>query len=98
MVFITRLFKSISKLDVVMTTDKDKIKRDFEKMFPLTSFSFHGVTYNQGMKLRVVTNQNKIVEGEFVGYNNNEGVICIMTERVVMAQKLSEMQEINVID
>lgn len=65
-------------------------------LFAQTQFKFEGVTVTRGDRIRVVTMGDRILEGEFIGMNEN-GVICVVTARNVVAQKLNRVLEISLL-
>lgn len=66
-------------------------------MFPLDKISFKGNEFKRGMKIKIVTLQNKIFTGEFIG-GNNKNMLCIMTSKNIMAYDLTNISEITAIE
>ncbi len=66
-------------------------------IFPLEKFNFHGQTFRRGMKIKITTLQNKIFEGELIGFNT-KNMVCIMTSKLIVAHELNNIREIVLID
>ena len=66
-------------------------------MFPEEILQFHGEIYKRGMNVRLITNQNKIFEGEFLGLGNDD-MICIMTNKFIIAQALTNIEKLERVD
>jgi len=63
-------------------------------MFPQEILQFRGEEYHRGMNIRLITNQNKILEGEFLGLGGDD-MICLMTERFIIAQALANIERME---
>lgn len=63
-------------------------------LFPNERVLFNGSTFTRGMLVRVVTVQHKQIEGQFIG-SNNENIVCVVTESSVVAQELTNIEEIR---
>lgn len=66
-------------------------------LFPTEIFVYDGQTVRRGALIRVKTVKNKIIEGKFIGLNN-ENVICIVTRKSIIAYKLNNTARITVVE
>ncbi len=76
-----------------------EIKQIIEKcqsLFPRENVLFDGQTFKRGMNVRVVTNRQKIIEGELIGINSDD-MICLLTSKFVVAQDLRNIKEMKII-
>ncbi|MBR6400106.1 MAG: hypothetical protein IKS17_02630 [Firmicutes bacterium] len=92
-------FKKIMELGTANTAVKD-IKKILDRcyaMFPLEDVSFKGQTFRRGMRVKITTLQDKVFEGELIG-TNYRNLVCIMTNRLVVAHELSNIRDITQID
>ena len=67
------------------------------KLFPMEIVQFNGETYKRGMKLKIITMQKKIFEGEFIGCNE-KNMLCILTSRYIIAHEMTNIQKIEILD
>lgn len=101
--FITWLIQTISKsFRVVISkpaefnynpSDTNQILQRCYSLFPKDSIRFHGHIFKRGMNVRITTNQHRIIEGQLIG-QNNENMICVLTNRYVVAHDLENIEEI----
>ena len=92
-------FKKIVESGMENTTVKD-LKKVLERcyaMFPLENVSFKGQTFKRGMRVQITTFQDKVFEGELIG-TNYRNLVCIMTNRLVVAHELSNIRDIIIVD
>lgn len=89
---IKRILKMIS--ENTMAKDTKQILDRCYALFPLDSISFHGRQFKRGMKVRITTRQNKTFEGEFIG-TNNKNLVCIMTNKLVVAHEMNNISDIT---
>ena len=66
-------------------------------MFPKEIVQFNGKTFKRGSRVRMVTTQRKIIEGELVGMNS-DSVICIITSSYIVAHDINNIKEMNFLD
>lgn len=103
---ITWILKSVSSIKGTFKSfssqivDKSKeLKLIIEKcyiMFPKDKIYFGGKTFNRGMNIRIMTQQKKVFEGEFIGSNQNN-MICILTKKCIVAHELENIEEITLL-
>lgn len=105
-VLITWVIKVIIKLNKIMknpmsvldqSEDLRKVIQRCYKLFPMEIVQFNGETYKRGMKLKIITMQKKIFEGEFIGCNE-KNMMCILTSRYIIAHEINNIQKIEIID
>lgn len=66
-------------------------------IFPTEILQFNGETFKRGTKVRVITNQSKVLEGEFIGMNN-DNVVCIFTSTYIAAHNINNIKDICLLD
>jgi len=67
-----------------------------KELFPMDTMNFRGQVFQRGMKVRVVTIKDKIIEGEFIGKSDAE-LICIRMDNKLLAQQVEKIKSITVI-
>jgi len=77
--------------------DMEKILQKCYDLFPKEILQFDGEIYRRGMKVRIITSQNKIFEGKFLGLNN-DNMICLMTRKFIIAHAVKNIDEIENLD
>ncbi len=78
-------------------TDVNKIIQRCYGLFPRDIISFQGKTFKRGMNVRITTNQKKIFEGRLIG-QNSENMLCVLTNKYVVAQDIENIDEIIIIE
>lgn len=68
-----------------------------KSMFPIDTVIFEGKTYQTGMKVRITTSKNKVIEGQFIGKNNMD-VICIITKQYIIAHEIGKIEHMAMIE
>lgn len=63
-------------------------------LFPKEIVQFRGKTFKRGMKVRIVTNQHKTIEGKLIGMNN-EDILCIITQKYIIAHEISNIEDMT---
>ncbi len=105
-VLITWVIKIIVKLNKIIKNpmsllDKsDDLRQVIQRcytLFPMEIVQFNGETYKRGMKLKIITMQKKIFEGEFIGCNE-KNMLCILTSRYIIAHEITNIQKIEILD
>jgi hypothetical protein len=74
----------------------DEVRKRCTRLFPIEDLQFNGTTFRRGAIIRIVTNQQAAIEGEFVGTNRN-AMLCLVTNQSVIAQELNTIETIQVI-
>lgn len=62
------------------------------EMFPIETVSFRGAEFQSGMRVRITTTQEKIIEGELIGMNQIH-MICVRSGNQIIAHQLEKIQE-----
>lgn len=97
--FILKLNKLIKNPTAILNQTED-IRQVIQKcytLFPKEIVQFNGETYKRGMQLKIVTVQKKSFEGEFIGCNE-KNMLCILTNKYIIAHELTNIEEIQIID
>ena len=100
---VTWAVKIISTLFIAVVThsteieftrnNKDDVLERCYEMFPHDNVSFNGENFHRGMYVCVVTLRRKRYEGRLIGINQNN-MVCVMTDRSVVAQELDTIKDI----
>lgn len=93
---VKRILKMVSSTSEAVKDTKQILERCYT-LFPLDSISFHGRQFKRGMKIKITTRQNKIFEGEFIG-TNNRNLVCIMTNKLVVAHEMNNISDISLME
>ncbi|MCL2571973.1 MAG: hypothetical protein FWE11_06180 [Defluviitaleaceae bacterium] len=72
----------------------DHVLENCYRTFPIESFDFNGDTFRRGVEVRITTNRNITIEGQFIGANQSE-MVCLMTDETVIAQEIGSIMEIK---
>ncbi|WP_352399513.1 hypothetical protein [Anaerotignum sp.] len=81
----------VGNVDMVDVYEKCK------ELFPIQKLTFHGKEFTRGMRIKVVTIQKKIIEGELIGMNK-VNLICIRTHNQIIAHQLEKIEDITDIE
>ncbi len=74
--------------------DMANVMQRCHEMFPIQTVLFQGKEFRSGMRIRVTTTKDSVIEGEFVGMNKIQ-MICIRTEKQIIAQQLEKVHNIT---
>jgi hypothetical protein len=105
---LTWLIRSMMRIRTILTTlaeanpftNPNDVKVILERcysLFPMEKIQFHGREYKRGMRIKIVTIQNKIVTGEFIG-GNSKNMVCIMTSKNIIAHDIANITEISTVE
>lgn len=64
------------------------------ELFPIETILFRGSEFQRGMRIRITTTQETIIEGELIGMNKIQ-MICIRTRNQIIAHQLDKIQEMT---
>ena len=95
---ITKVFRAIVSLPAEFNYKSKDLNRILQKcynLFPRDSIQFKGELYKRGMVVRITTIQNKNFEGQIIGLNN-DNMICLMTNKYIVAHELDKINEMNI--
>ena len=81
----------------IKNADRKSIMDRCSKMFPIETMSFGGNVFKKGMIVRITTMQQKVFQGEFVGKNDMD-IICIVTNKCIVAHEIRKITEMVSID
>jgi len=81
----------------VRNVDMVDVYEKCKELFPIQKLTFHGKEFTRGMRIKVVTIQKKIIEGELIGINK-VNLICIRTHNQIIAHQLEKIEEITDIE
>ncbi len=105
-ILITWVIRLITKVNRVVknpmslleqSEDIKKVVQRCYALFPQEIVQFHGETYKRGMRIKVVTMQKKIFEGEFLGCNE-KNMLCILTNKYIIAHEINNIEEIQILE
>jgi len=65
-------------------------------LFPVENTCFNGVAFHRGMHIRVVTIQQVIIEGKFIGVNHDD-LFCVVTNQQAIAENMYAVKEVHVL-
>ncbi len=82
------------KSEVLQTWDKYAVER-CKELFPIAVLSFRGKEFTRGMRIRVITVQQKVIVGELIGLNRSN-LVCIKMENQLIAHQLEKIEEVTV--
>jgi hypothetical protein len=94
---VSRVFKAVIGRTTEFNYHPKNLEAVLERchfMFPRDNFRFNGLLFTRGMSVRIVTIKRRIIEGQFVGCNQ-DNVVCLVTDRSVIAQGLDDIEDIK---
>jgi len=74
----------------------DHVLENCYRTFPIESLDFNGATFRRGVEVRITTNRNITIEGQFIGANQSE-MLCLMTNETIIAQEIGAILEMQAI-
>ena len=66
----------------------------FHRVFPIETLCFGGTTIQRGTIIRIITNQQLSIEGEFLG-TNRSNMLGIVTRDSIITQELTGIEAIQ---
>lgn len=95
---LRRLFKN-QAIGSIQKSEKEltNILQKCYNLFPKDIVQFRGKTFKRGMRVRIITNQHKTIEGKLIGMNN-EDILCVITQKYIIAHEISNIEEITDIE
>jgi hypothetical protein len=96
---IIKMFKTIINRSTEFDyspRNRDSVMEKCNSLFPTDSLRFNNEIFRRGMQIRICTSRNKLLEGCFIGVND-DNMICIMTPRRVVAQELDMINDIEML-
>jgi len=93
-----KVFKNPDTIEIKQgEKDLTHILQKCYNLFPKEIIQFRGRTFKRGMKVRIVTNQHKTIEGKLIGMNN-DNILCVITQKYIVAHEMSNIEEITDIE
>ncbi|MCL2499018.1 MAG: hypothetical protein FWE90_01645 [Defluviitaleaceae bacterium] len=74
----------------------EEVRKRCTRLFPIEYLQFNGATFERGTILRIITDKQAAIEGEFLGANRND-IMCLVTDGSVIAQEMHCIETIQVI-
>ena len=100
--FVISSVSRVVKIFITRSTELGYRQSDVEivlqrcySLFPIENLHFNGATITRGMQVRVITNRNATIEGEFVGANE-DNMVCFLTPSSVIAHELKNIEEMDI--
>lgn len=97
----TLFWKVLKNPDTIEINQGEKelanILKKCYNLFPKEIIQFRGKTFKRGMKIRIVTNQHKTIEGKLIGMNS-DNILCVITQKYIVAHEMSNIVEITDIE
>ncbi len=96
---LIRIFKTI-KFIQHGAENMEQINSILQRCYSIFSteiIQFNGETFKRGTKVRVITDQSKVLEGEFIGMSN-DNVVCIFTSTYIAAHNINNIKKIYSLD
>ena len=101
---LSRIFMGLSRATIFSLRpdqlEPDQLEFIMErcyKLFPIPALNWDGVDYSRGNFLRIITNNNTIIEGKFLGINH-DGMVCLMTNHAVVAHEIQAIEDIQSVE
>jgi hypothetical protein len=95
---IWKVFKNPDTIEINQSEKElSNILRKCYNLFPKEIVQFRGKTFKRGMKVRIVTNQHKTIEGKLIGMNS-DNILCVITQKYIVAHEMSNIVEITDIE
>ena len=86
--------RRVEKTFVVRSLDVPGVYEKCRELFPIEKITFQGKEFTRGMRVKVTTQHENIIEGELIGMNKMN-LVCIRTNSQIMAHQLEKIQEIR---
>ncbi len=86
--------RRVEKTFVVRSLDVPGVYEKCRELFPIEKITFQGKEFTRGMRVKVTTQHENIIEGELIGMNKMN-LVCIRTNSQIIAHQLEKRQEIR---
>lgn len=86
--------RRVEKTFVVRSLDVPGVYEKCRELFPIEKITFQGKEFTRGMRVKVTTQHENIIEGELIGMNKMN-LVCIRTNSRIIAHQLEKIQEIR---
>ena len=92
-----RMFRAVVSRTMRYDFDPSRLEdvmRRFRQVFPIETLCFEGATIERGARIRITTNQQIQLEGEFIG-TNHSNMVGIMLPDCVVTQEMNCIESIQ---
>ena len=86
--------RRVEKTFVVRSLDVPGVYEKCRELFPIEKITFQGKEFTRGMRVKVTTQHENIIEGELIGMNKMN-LVCMRTNSKIIAHQLEKIQEIR---
>lgn len=86
--------RRVEKTFVVRSLDVPGVYEKCRELFPIEKITFQGKEFTRGMRVKVTTLHENIIEGELIGMNKMN-LVCIRTSSQIIAHQLEKIQEMR---
>ena len=86
--------RRVEKTFVVRSLDVPGVYEKCRELFPIEKITFQGKEFTRGMRVKVTTQHENIIEGGLIGMNKMN-LVCIRTNSQIIAHQLEKIQEIR---
>lgn len=86
--------RRVEKTFVVRSLDVPGVYEKCRELFPIEKITFQGKEFTRGMRVKVTTQHENIIEGELIGMNKMN-LVCIRANSQIIAHQLEKIQEIR---
>ena len=86
--------RRVEKTFVVRSLDVPGVYEKCRELFPIEKITCQGKEFTRGMRVKVTTQHENIIEGELIGMNKMN-LVCIRTNSQIIAHQLEKIQEIR---
>ena len=96
---VSRVIKVVftQSIDVIYSPgDTEMVLQRCRSLFPIEVLRFKGAIFRYGMRVKVIFAGKDVIEGKFIGVNE-EDILCFMTGRYVVTRKLDSVEEIRIV-
>ncbi|NLK37899.1 MAG: hypothetical protein GX299_07435 [Epulopiscium sp.] len=68
-----------------------------KELFPIDIIYFHGQEFRRGMKVKIITIQKKVIEGELIGKNKVD-LVCVKTQNHIIAHEIEKIEDMMILE
>lgn len=94
MKFVVRTTIFAMRPDVLSSKELEAIEKNVCRLFPIESLSWQGITFHRGNILRIITSDEELIEGKFMGIND-KNIACLITGRNIVAYGINTIDKIQ---
>ena len=82
-----------ASVEGIKESDKIMIIKKCIAMFPVETIYFRGKVFTKGMKVRITTFQERVIEGEIIGKNEMD-ILCLIAGQHIIAHDIAKIEDI----